>query len=111
MNKKVALVLADGFEIIEVMAPLDALRRGNVDVTTISIMDGDQVISGSNVMVCADKQLNDVDLLSYDMLIIPGGSLGVTNLSNCKPFMDALTSFMNEDKLVAAICAAPDTSC
>lgn len=107
MNKKVALILADGFEIIEVMAPLDALRRGNVDVTTISIMDGDQVISGSNVMVCADKQLNDVDLLSYDMLIIPGGSLGVTNLSNCKPFMDALTSFMNEDKLVAAICAAP----
>lgn len=107
MSKKVALVLADGFETIEVMAPLDVLRRGNVDVTTVSIMDGDQVISGSNVMVYADKQLNDVDLLSYDLLIVPGGSLGVTNLSKCKPFMDALTSFMDEDKLVAAICAGP----
>ncbi len=107
MKKTVALVLADGFETIEVMAPLDALRRGGVDVTTISIMDGDQVISGQNIMVCADKQLNDVDLLSYDMLIVPGGSQGVENLSHCKPFMEALRTFMDEDKLVGAICAGP----
>lgn len=107
MGKTVALVLADGFETIEVMAPLDALRRGGVDVTTVSIMDSDKVISGSDIMVCADKQLNDVDLLSYDMLIVPGGSQGVVNLSHCKPFMDALRAYMDEDKLVGAICAGP----
>ncbi len=98
MEKLAAVMLGDGFEPVEALAPVDALRRGGVRVRTVSVMDGLQVTSAQGVTMHADDVVGDVDLL---------GSGGVDNLAKCAPLADALERFMAEGKPVAAICAGP----
>ena len=107
MGKLAAVVLGDGFEPVEALAPVDALRRGGVRVRTVSVMDGLQVTSAQGVTMHADDGVSDVDLLGFDLLVVPGGSGGVDNLAKCAPLADALERFMAEGKPVAAICAGP----
>ncbi len=105
--KKVAVLWGDGFEPVEGIAPADVLRRGGVKVTTVSVMEGRTVEAAHGVTVVADAQLSEVDLAAFDMLVLPGGSLGVENLSACVPLREALISFARQDRPIAAICAAP----
>ena len=107
MAKMAAVILADGFEPLEVVAPVDALRRGGVDVALVSIMGGTEVISAQNIAVHADMVLDQINLDDCDMIIIPGGSVGVENIMKCEPVRAALTSHMQADKLVGSICAGP----
>lgn len=107
MSEKVAIMLADGFEPVEVTAPIDCLRRAGIEVDSVSIMPGLNVESAQNIEYIADKLLDDVDLNDYDALIVPGGSVGVENLKKCRKLSEALGNFFNEDKVVASICAGP----
>ena len=54
-----------------------------------------------------DKLLDEVDLSSYDLLVVPGGSVGVDHLAACAPLADELRRRMAADELVGAICAGP----
>lgn len=107
MPKTVAVMLGDGFEPVEVVAPVDALRRGGAQVDTVSVMDGRFVKSAQDIVMQADYGVGDVDLYGYDMLMVPGGSGGVENLSKCKDLLDALKQQAADDKYVASICAGP----
>lgn len=107
MEKLVAIMLGDGFEPVEALAPADALRRGGVKVDLVSVMEGLQVTSAQDITMYADDGVGDVDLDGFDMIMVPGGSVGVENLAKCQPLAEALKRFMAEGKLVASICAGP----
>lgn len=108
MTKSVAVLLADGFEPLEVVAPVDALRRGGAQVDLVSIMGRKDVLSAQDVTITADAQLDEADLGAFAMLMVPGGSVGVENLKQCMPLKSALESALDDkDRMVAAICAGP----
>ena len=102
--------LATGFEDIEALAPLDIIRRAGLDITTVSITDDKVVYSAHGVGVLADAILSEVDLAGADMLVLPGGLPGSTNLDECEPLRQAILKHHAEGKPLAAICAAPMVS-
>lgn len=104
---KVYEFLADGFEDIEALAPLDILRRGGVEVVTVSIMPTKAVKSAHGVTVEADEMFHDCNFSDADLLLLPGGMPGASNLNDCEPLRRAITDHYSKDKKIAAICAAP----
>lgn len=106
MNK-IYLFLADGFETVEALAPVDVMRRAGLNVITVSVMGRKGVVSSHNVTVEADALLADCDFTDANALVLPGGLVGTDNLSACEPLCKELARMNNENKLIAAICAAP----
>lgn len=105
---RVYVFLADGFEEIEALTPVDLLRRAGVETKTVSIMDGKRVVGSHQIAVEADLTLEEADFESVQVLVLPGGLPGTTNLGACKLLVEKLKQFAaNEEKKVAAICAAP----
>ncbi len=103
----VALLLADGFEEIEALTPVDILRRAGIEVKTYSI-NGDLCVCGShNIMVDADDIIENVGYDSVEAVILPGGMPGADNLENCREVQELLSYASENDKLLCAICAAP----
>jgi len=101
------LFLADGFETIEAFATIDVLRRGNVDVKMVSINDSIEVESVQGIKIKADAKIEDLDFTDAEMLILPGGLPGVNNLEECDRLRELLIKQNEENKYIAAICAAP----
>lgn len=106
---KVFVFLADGFEDVEALIPVDVLRRGGVDVTTVTINDTPAVTSAHGVTMMADALFEDVvdALPEADLLLLPGGMPGATNLDAHEGLKRALVNQFEQGKKVAAICAAP----
>ena len=104
---KVFVFLADGFEEIEAIAPIDIFRRANIDVTTISISDQKLVTGAHNISVLADKLFSETDFSENDLLYLPGGMPGTKNLDNHEGLKKLLQNQANKNKNIAAICAAP----
>jgi 4-methyl-5(b-hydroxyethyl)-thiazole monophosphate biosynthesis len=105
---KVYVFLADGFEDVEALIPVDVLRRGGLDVVTVSAMDGSQVVeSAHGVQIVADALAEDCDFSDADLLLLPGGMPGASNLYNNSMVRQALKEQAAANKRIAAICAAP----
>ena len=105
---KVYEFLADGFEEIEALAPVDVLRRGGVEVVTVSIMGRREVESAHGVKVLADVLFDEAgDFADADLLLLPGGMPGSTNLRDHSGVIAALQRQAEAGKRVGAICAAP----
>lgn len=105
--KKVYVLLADGFELIEALTPVDVLRRGGADVVTVSITSEKDVMSAQKVLVKADTTLKETDLKDGDMIVLPGGYPGYVNLGNSKEVVELIKYYVINDKFVGAICGAP----
>ena len=103
----VYLFLADGFEEIEALCVLDFLRRAGVAVTTVGVSG--KVANGSHkIPVVCDITEEELDTdSSFDMIILPGGMPGSTNLDNSLVVDKMVKRAVLEDKFVCAICAAP----
>ena len=105
---KVYVFLADGFEDIEALIPVDVLRRGGVDVVTVSVMEDSQVVeSAHRVQIVADALFDDCDFSDADVLFLPGGMPGATNLNAHEGLRKALLAQNAAGRRIAAICAAP----
>lgn len=104
---KVYVFLADGFETVEALAPVDVMRRAGLQVTTVSIMGRSNVVSAQNVTVVADLLFEDVVFDDASALVLPGGGVGTDNLSAHEPLRALLVDACSRGMLVAAICAAP----
>ncbi len=105
---KVYEFLANGFEEIEGLAPVDILRRGGVDVKTVSVTGSEFVETSHGVTVKADLKIEDVkDFSDADMLLLPGGMPGSTNLNAHEGVRQAIIAQHKAGKRVGAICAAP----
>lgn len=104
----VYMFLAEGFEEVEALAPLDLLRRAKIDVTTVGI--GGRVICGAHgIAVRADISDSDLDVwqIKPDMVILPGGMPGTLNLDASDTVHAAIDRALECDGFLAAICAAP----
>ena len=73
--KKAVVFLADGFEEMEALAPVDILRRGGVEVTMAGVT-GMQITGAHNIKVMADKDVKEIKADDYDAFICPGGMPG-----------------------------------
>lgn len=105
---KVYEFLANGFEDIEALAPIDILRRGGVEVITVSINDSTFVDSAHGVTVVADAKFDDFDDFDdADMLLLPGGMPGAANLRQHEGVCQALIDHAAKGRRIGAICAAP----
>ena len=102
-----AIFFADGFEEIEGLTVVDMFRRAGIPIQTVSISDSLTVTGSHDIKVQADCLLADFDFNTVEMLILPGGMPGTTNLSKCQPLCDALMQFSRQGRYLAAICAAP----
>lgn len=101
------LFLADGFEEIEALSVIDLLRRAEVQVQMVSIKTDRLVTGAHKIQVMADLLLEDVKYEDLSGIILPGGMPGTTNLGKCKTLTEWLLRANSEEKLIAAICAAP----
>ena len=104
---KTAIFFATGLEELEGLTVVDILRRAGVTIDIVSVTDRLQVTGAHNITITADKMLADIDFDTCDMLILPGGMPGTTNLDHCAPLKEAIASFDKAGKRIAAICAAP----
>jgi len=105
--KKVYVFLADGFEDVEALIPVDVWRRGGLDVTTVSISDFPLVNSAHGVNVEADIMFEQGEFEDADLIFLPGGMPGASNLFAHKGVCKAVVDQFAAGKKVAAICASP----
>jgi len=99
------LFLADGFEEMEAIVPLDVLRRAGLQVTTVGVT-GKTVRGSHDITVTADT--TDVKLTTeLDMIVLPGGTRGVENLRRSGLVQHAIEFAAHRKIKIAAICAAP----
>ena len=106
--------LADGFEISEALTTVNMLRRGGINVKTVSIYDDRIVTSSNRIPVIADMAFGEFKAsttfgpcLPSDVMISPGGMPGSANLAAFGKLMDIMQQHYAEGGTVAAICAAP----
>lgn len=99
--------LAKGFEEVEAIATIDVIRRAELDICTVGI--GSKIICGShNIPVFCDLEESEVSTEdNIDGIILPGGMPGTLNLEKSKLVNDFIDYCVSENKLIAAICAAP----
>lgn len=98
---------AKGFEEIEAITVVDILRRAGLDITMVSITGAREVTGAHGIPVITDELFEYVDHQGAEMLILPGGMPGTTNLAANHKLGEVLQRYHAEGKWVAAICAAP----
>lgn len=103
---KVAILLADGFETIEALAPADVLRRAGEDVSLVTINALPHVTTAHGIGIDCDSTLDEYDFGACDLIVLPGGMPGTTNLRANERVCELTRQFMSEKRL-GAICAAP----
>lgn len=99
--------LADGFETVEALAVVDVLKRVGVDVVTVSVTGSKSVVSSHDIVVVADMLFDEEACMASEMIFLPGGMPGTTNLENHYGVINVVKSFYEQGKMIAAICAAP----
>jgi len=113
MEKKALIFLADGFEEVEAVTPVDYLRRANIKVVMAAIGQNTDVMGSHGICFAADTTLEKMEKQGelnpggWDCVIIPGGMLGSKNLAACVAVGNFLKKMAGAGKKIAAICAAP----
>lgn len=102
----VYVFLADGFEIIEALAPVDMMTRAKIDVKTVGVT-GALVTSSCGVQVATDMTIDQFDFYDVEAIVLPGGMPGTLNLENNELVQKAIDNAVNTNTLIGAICAAP----
>jgi len=103
----VYLFLADGFEEVEALCPLDLLRRAGAQVQTVGIT-GKHVTGSHNITVTADILPEEMVLdRELEMIVLPGGMPGTTNLDASGAVHEAIRYAAERGITIGAICAAP----
>jgi 4-methyl-5(b-hydroxyethyl)-thiazole monophosphate biosynthesis len=106
MKNKVLVILAAGFEEIEAITVIDILRRAGIE-TTVAGLDRELITGSHNLLIKCDTVLAEIDQQDYSHLVLPGGQPGTNNLKNDARVLQLTTDFYRQNKVVAAICAAP----
>lgn len=104
---KVYAILADGFEEVEALAVVDILKRAKVDTKMVSIQEQKLVTGVHGISIHADILFADADFSACDLIFLPGGMPGTRNLNEYAGLLSELRAFAEEEKRIAAICAAP----
>ncbi|MEE1219077.1 MAG: DJ-1 family glyoxalase III [Ruminococcus sp.] len=100
------MFLADGFEETEALATLDVMRRAGLNVQTVGVT-GDFVTGSHNIIVKSDIDFDKISMTDIEGAVLPGGMPGTTNLESDSRVIDCVKYCFDNNKIVAAICAAP----
>lgn len=101
------LFLAEGFEEIEALTPVDVLRRAGLELKTVAVGDSKTVRGAHGIEVVADILESELENDVPEAIILPGGMPGTTNLEESATVIDTLMRAIINNSLVCAICAAP----
>lgn len=101
------LFLAEGFEEVEALTPVDVLRRAGMPIKTVSVTGVLTVNGAHGVPVIADMVFEEVNEADVEMVILPGGLPGATNLDAHEGLDKLIMNFATAGKPLSAICAAP----
>jgi 4-methyl-5(b-hydroxyethyl)-thiazole monophosphate biosynthesis len=104
ISANVALFIIDGFEETEALCTVDILRRAGVGVAIVSLGEGKRVTGRSGITVEADAMFDDARGKTFDMLVIPGGTIAYTEHEG---LLKLVTEHSDKGRKLAAICAAP----
>lgn len=103
----VYVFLADGFEEVEAIAPVDILRRAGIEVKTVAVTPTGKSVRGAHgITVTADIEKDEVKD-NFDMIVLPGGMPGTLNLEKSPVVQKCIDSAAARGAYIAAICAAP----
>ena len=102
---KIAVVFAEGFEEIEALSPVDVFRRAGFDCSMLGLENVS--VTGSHGIQVAMDGVFDGNFDAYDLVVLPGGMPGSTNLRDHEGLITALQARNKAGKYIAAICAAP----
>lgn len=111
-GRKVAILVADGFEQEELTRPREALREAGAECEIVSPEDGrvkgwEHTEWGGELEV--DVSMADADPAAYDALLLPGGVMNPDHLRRNERALSFVRAFFESGKPVAAICHAPWT--
>lgn len=105
--KTMYVFLAEGFEEIEALAPVDVMRRAGLNVTMVSVTGNHEVVGAHGIPVIADALFEELDFAEAALLFLPGGLPGATNLQQHQGLCALLVEKAHDDTVISAICAAP----
>lgn len=100
------ILLADGFEELEAIAPIDILKRSKINVKTVSV-NGISAIGSLGTEIKCDTTIDKIEKNEIAGIILPGGMPGTKNLSESLEIRDIINYCTKRKILIAAICAAP----
>lgn len=103
----ICIFLANGFEEIEALTPVDILRRVGFEVRTVAVGNDNTVIGAHGIPVVADIKEEEFCTICPEAIILPGGMPGAENLDNSRVVAMSVHQSMEHGGLVCAICAAP----
>ena len=103
---KVIVVLADGFEEMEAVSPIDLLRRAGASVTVVGL-DKKEITSSRGLKVVCDTVLSEVAETGWNAVVLPGGQPGANNLHTSEKVSTIVMNTYNDGGYVCAICASP----
>ncbi len=103
---RVLVPLAQGCEELEAITIIDLLRRAGINVVTAGL-DAENITASRGVKLIPDTDLESALKDDYDMIVLPGGLPGADHLASDERLNAALKTMANDDKYIAAICAAP----
>ncbi len=103
---RVLVPLAQGCEELEAITIIDLLRRAGIEVITAGL-DAENITASRGVKLIPDTDLETAMKDDYDMIVLPGGLPGADHLGSDERLKAALKTMANNDKYIAAICAAP----
>jgi len=105
-DRMIYLFLAQGFEEVEAITPLDLLRRAGAQVKTVGV-GGNRITGSHGIEVTADLEEGQINLQDMEMIILPGGMPGTKNLEKSPIVRESINYCAQHEKKIAAICAAP----
>ncbi|HKL79184.1 MAG TPA: DJ-1 family glyoxalase III [Mobilitalea sp.] len=104
---KVYIFLAEGYEEIEGLTVVDLLRRAEIEINMVSITGNKLVTGAHGITTVTDMLFEDANYEDADILVLPGGMPGTLNLMQHEGLDKLLRLSANNEKTLAAICAAP----
>ena len=106
--KRVYILVAEGFEAVETLAPIDVLHRAGVEVVRVAVGGSLRVASSHNlVSLDCDVLIEECHFDDCDALVLPGGNPGYVNLCNSDIVRGVVKMYYENGTLIAAICGAP----
>ncbi len=104
---RVLVPFANGLEELEAVTIIDVLRRGGLEVTSVALGTELQIHGSRGITLLADATWDSLDPTDFDAIVLPGGGKGTETLCADERVIQAVQTFAQESKIVAALCAAP----
>ena len=106
MSKRVLCILAEGFEEVEAVTPVDMIRRAGIEVI-VAGLSGIDIAGSHGITLLADCEFEEITGEDFDAIFLPGGKGGAEKLASTNEVIDYINDMFDRGCLITAICASP----